>query len=149
MCLTISSCRESVVQATKSARSNALKFYIGVLLAVLFFGGFLAKSYWEEYTFNRDVKKLLAYYKHVLPGSIADGDEHNAMVIVWKYRHKKQKLWDSLERKYLYAVREVDEWEGFLEEKAKAGENEGEMEENLDEQDEVNDESSAGGEQEL
>lgn len=106
--------RQSVVQATKSARNSALQYYIGVTLAVLFFGGFLARSYWEEYTFNRDTKKLLAYYKHAIPGSISDGDENNARFLVWKFRHKKKKLWSGLEKKYGIPVREVHEWEGYV-----------------------------------
>lgn len=111
---------ESVVQATKSARNSAIRYYIGIALAILFFGGFLVRSYWEEYTFNRDTKKLLAYYKHVVPGSIADGDDRNAMHIVWKYRSSKQKLWAVLEKKYGVPVREAHEWDGY---KAKSSAN--------------------------
>lgn len=103
-----------MVQATKSARNSALQYYIGVTLAVLFFGGFLARSYWEEYTFNRDTKKLLAYYKHAIPGSISDGDENHARFLVWKFRHKKKKLWSGLEKKYGIPVREVHEWEDYV-----------------------------------
>jgi hypothetical protein len=80
------------------------------LLAVAFFGGFLVKSYWEEHVFKRDTRKLLAYYKHALPGSFADGDELNARYLVWKYRGKKDKLWKRLEKKYGVPVREVHEW---------------------------------------
>lgn len=70
----------------------------------------------EEYVLTRDAKKLLAYYKHVVPGSISDGDERNAMYLAYKYRHKKDKLWASLEKKYGVPIREVDEWEGYSEE---------------------------------
>lgn len=66
--------RASVVQATKSARLSAIQWYLGIAFAILFFGGFLAKSYWEEYVFERDTRKLLAYYKRVIPGSMSDGD---------------------------------------------------------------------------
>jgi hypothetical protein len=40
----------------------------------------LAKSYWEEYVFQRDTSKLLAYYKHVVPGSMSDGDLQVSML---------------------------------------------------------------------
>jgi hypothetical protein len=105
--------RESVVQATKSARTAKFQFYLGIGLAVLFFGGFLVRSYWEEHVFERDTQKLLNYYRNVVPGSIADGDERNARFIVWKYRNNKQKLWNHLETKYGIPVLELDEWEGF------------------------------------
>ena len=72
-----------------------------------FFGGFLVKSYVEEKTFDRDVQKLLQYYKHVLPGSIMDGDIHQARYVVYKYRHKKHKLWKNLEKKYGEPVRDL------------------------------------------
>ena len=101
--------RESVVQATKSARNSALRWYLGVFFAIAFFGGFLIKSYWEERVFERDTRRLLAYYKHVLPGSMSDGDKHNARYLVWKYRGKKEKLWRSLEKKYGEPV--LNEWE--------------------------------------
>ena len=103
-------CSESVVQATKTARNSALRWYLGVFLAIAFFGGFLVKSYWEEAVFERDTKRLLAYYKHVIPGSIQDGDEHNARYLVWKYRGKKEKLWKSLEKKYGEPVLHENEW---------------------------------------
>jgi len=102
--------RESVVQATKTARNSKLQYYLGVFFAIAFFGGFLVKSYWEERVFNRDTRRLLAYYKHVVPGSLSDGDEHNARYLVWKYRGKKDKLWKSLEKKYGEPVLEEFEW---------------------------------------
>lgn len=58
------------------------------------------KSWWEERVFERDTRRLLAYYKHVTPNSIQDGDEYNARYLVWKYRGKKDKLWRSLQKKY-------------------------------------------------
>jgi hypothetical protein len=70
------SVRISVVQATKSARRSAFLWYLGIAFCILFFGGFLAKSYWEEFVFERDTRKLLAYYKHVIPGAMSDGDLH-------------------------------------------------------------------------
>jgi hypothetical protein len=106
--------RQSVVQATKSARTAKFQFYLGVGLAVLFFGGFLVRSYWEEYVLERDTKKLLNYYKHAIPGSIADGDERNARFIVYKYRDNKQKLWDHLEKKYGIPVLEPHQWEDYV-----------------------------------
>jgi hypothetical protein len=66
--------RASVVQATKSARMSAIQWYLGIAFAILFFGGFLVKSYWDEYVFERDTRRLLAYYKNVVPGSMSDGD---------------------------------------------------------------------------
>ena len=101
---------ESVVQATQSARNNAIRWYVGVLAAILFFGGFLVKSWWEERVFERDTRRLLAYYKNVIPGSMSDGDENNARYVVWKYRGKKQKLWNSLEKKYGEPVLHEHEW---------------------------------------
>jgi hypothetical protein len=100
-----------VVQATVTARNSKLRYYIGVLFAILFFGGFLVKSYVEEKVFVRDTKRLLMYYKHVAPGTHADGDEYNARYLVWKYRGKKKKLWDRLEKKYGVPVRYAHEWE--------------------------------------
>jgi hypothetical protein len=83
---------------------------LGVILAISFFGGFLVKSYWEERVFDRDTRRLLAYYKHALPGSMSDGDLHNSRYVVWKYRNKKEKLWRGLEKKYGIAVLQEDEW---------------------------------------
>jgi hypothetical protein len=99
-----------VVQATKSARNSKVRWYLGVFFAIAFFGGFLVKSYWEESVFERDTRRLLAFYKHVLPGSIQDGDLHNARYLVWKYRGKKEKLWRSLEKKYGSPVLLEHEW---------------------------------------
>lgn len=113
-----------MVQATQSARNSTLRYWIGIILAVAFFGGFLVKSYWEEAVFERDTNRLLAYYKHVLPGSMQDGDEHNARYLVWKYRGKKDKLWRVLEKKYGHPVLHANEWPDVEEE-----EDEGEEEE--------------------
>jgi len=101
--------RESVVQATKSARNSKIRYYGGIFLAIAFFGGFLVKSYWEERVFDRDTRRLLAYYKHVIPGSLSDGDLYNARYLVYKYRNKKAKLWKNLEKKYGEPV--LHEWE--------------------------------------
>lgn len=101
--------RESVVQAVKTARNSALRYYLGIFAAIAFFGGFLIKSYWEERVFERDTRRLLAYYKNVIPGSMSDGDLHNARYLVWKYRSKKDKLWRNLEKKYGEPV--LHEWE--------------------------------------
>ena len=121
--------RESVVQANTSARNSAVRWYVGVFLAVAFFGGFLVKSYWEEAVFERDTRRLLAYYKHVVPGSMQDGDEHNARYLVWKYRGKKEKLWRSLEKKYGSPVLLEHEWK---DDDGETGENQ-EEHEDLDE----------------
>jgi hypothetical protein len=131
--------RESVVQATKSARNSAIRWYLGVLFAIVFFGGFLVKSYWEERVFERDARRLLAFYKHVVPGSISDGDEHNARYMVWKYRNKKEKLWRGLEKKYGEPVLHEHEWPEFVEEE-KAEEEEPE---NLDEPGDTSEESGS------
>lgn len=120
--------RESVVQATKSARNSALRYYLGIFLAIAFFGGFLVKSYWEERVFQRDTRRLLAFYKNVVPGSLSDGDEHNARYLVWKYRGKKAALWKNLEKKYGEPV--LNEWEWP---EVEVVEEEPQEEENLDE----------------
>ena len=103
-------------------------WYVGVAFAVLFFGGFLVKSYWEEHVFERDTRRLLAYYKHVIPGSMSDGDLHNARYVVWKYRHKKEKLWKSLEKKYGSPVLQEDEWPDDDEENGNQGDGDDEHE---------------------
>jgi hypothetical protein len=120
--------RETVAQATVSARNSKLRYYLGIILAVAFFGGFLVKSWWEERVFERDTRRLLAYYKHALPGTMQDGDLHNSRYLVWKYRGKKDKLWRSLEKKYGFEVLYEHEWPE--EEEKEEG---GEEEENLDE----------------
>lgn len=133
--------RQSVVQATKSARLSAIQWYLGVGFAILFFGGFLVKSWWEERVFVRDTRRLLAYYKHVLPGSMLDGDIQNARYVVYKYRNKKNKLWRGLEKKYDVPVLMEDEWENW-------SENDGDDEEHED-LDANEDESTDEKEQEL
>mmetsp|Transcript_11461 Transcript_11461/g.23475 ORF Transcript_11461/g.23475 Transcript_11461/m.23475 type:complete len:888 (+) Transcript_11461:175-2838(+) len=102
---------QSVVQATKSARNSTIRYYVGIVLAILFFGGFMVKSYMEEKIFDRDVERVLAFYKHAAPGSISDGDERNARWLVYKYKGKKDKLWRRLEAKYGVPVRHSWEWE--------------------------------------
>jgi hypothetical protein len=99
-------------------------------LAVAFFGGFLVKSWWEERVFDRDTRRLLAYYKHILPGSIQDGDEHNARYLVWKYRGKKDKLWRILEKKYGEPVLHAHEYADIIKETAP----DEEEEQNLDDE---------------
>jgi len=120
--------RQSVVQATKSARNSAIQWYLGIAFAILFFGGFLVKSYWEQHVFERDTRRLLAYYKHVLPGSLLDGDEQNARYVVYKYRNKKEKLWRGLEKKYDEPVLLEHEWEEYN----KEGEDSDESEDHQD-----------------
>lgn len=105
--------RQSVVQATKSARNSTIMYYLGVAFATLFFGGFLLKSYWDEYALDRDTRRLLAYYKHVIPGSLLDGDFNNARYVAYKYRHSKKILWKGLEKKYDVKVLLEHEWEEF------------------------------------
>jgi len=100
--------RESVVQAMKSARGRLYEYYGWLTFAVLFFGGFFAKSYWEDYVWKRDTQRLLDYYAHIIPGSIQDGDRDTASWLAYKYRHNKEKLWNNLETKYGHPV--PDEW---------------------------------------
>lgn len=105
--------RESVVQANASARNSTIRYYVGIFLAIAFFGGFLVKSWWEDHVFERDTRRLLAYYKNVIPGSLSDGDLHNARYLVYKYRNKKEKLWKNLEKKYGAPVLLEDEWADY------------------------------------
>jgi len=135
-----------VVQATKTARYNKLTYYGGLALAILFFGGFFFKSYWDEYSFNRDTTKLLAYYKHVVPDSIADGDLNSARHIVWKHRHNRKRLWEKLEKKYGVPVREAHEWGDYDDGKGESVEGEEEEHEDLDEKDSEDEEAATGDE---
>ena len=116
------------MQAVVSSRNSTIRYWVGIILAIAFFGGFLIKSYWEERVFEVDTRRLMAYYKHVAPNSLADGDLQNARYLVWKYRGKKKALWKRLENKYGVPVRH--EWEWEAEEDTKQEETE---EENLDE----------------
>lgn len=127
---------ESVVQATVTARNSFLRYWIGLFLAVAFFGGFLIKSYWEERVFDRDTNRLLAYYKFTVPGSFQDGDNHNARYLVWKYRKNKEKLWRVLEKKYGEPVLQAHEYPDVVEEEpSEDGE-----EQNLDDEESSKDE---------
>lgn len=112
--------RESVVVATKSARNSTIRYYVGIIFAILFFGGFLFKSYWDEHVLNRDAARLLAFYKHVVPGSFHDGDEHSARYTCYKYRNKKEKLWRNLEKKYGVPVLIVHEYAEMRKDEAAA-----------------------------
>lgn len=77
-------------------------------------GYFLVKSFYDDFVLERDTKRLLAYYKHVLPGSMQAGDEHGARYTCYKYRHKKDKLWKNLERKYSEPVLSTKEYEAMF-----------------------------------
>jgi hypothetical protein len=134
--------RESVVQALKTSRKNAFYYYLGLGLAILFFGGFFVKSWYEEYTLKRDTARLLAFYKHVLPGSIHDGDHRSAQWVAYKYRHKKKKLWASLEKKYGFKVLYPHEWGDGPQPTGTASQNSGDEDETVnldDEDDDIND----------
>jgi len=131
---------ESVAIATKSARNSKIRYYAGLLFAILFFGGFLFKSYWDDYVMNRDALRLLAFYRHNVPGSFNDGDEHHARYTCYKYRNKKDKLWKNLEKKYGVPVLETHEYKKLEEEKAAAEAAEQEETMNLDEEEEKADE---------
>lgn len=104
----LTSDNKSVQQANTSARWSKLRYVLWILFLVCFLGGFLVKSYVEDKVFDRDVKKLLAYYEHVTPHSMNVGDKHRARYLVYKYRNKKAKLWKNLENKYGVPV--PDEW---------------------------------------
>jgi hypothetical protein len=117
---------------------------LGVIGAIVFFGGFMIKSYWEEHVFERDTRRLFAYYKHLAPGTLAAGDKHNSRYLVWKYRGKKAKLWRSLEKKYGEPVLHEWEWpEDDEEDKAEDEDEDADLD--LDEADEA----PKDGEQEL
>ena len=45
-----------------------------------------------------------------MPESIHDGDEGTARWLVYKYSGKKNKLWETLEKKYGVAVPQAHEW---------------------------------------
>jgi hypothetical protein len=102
--------RTSVVVATKEARNSKIRYYFGILFLILFCGGFLFKSWYDDYVLERDTKRLLAFYHHVIPGSIQDGDVHNARYTCYKFRSKKAKLWSKLEKKYGERVLETHEY---------------------------------------
>lgn len=102
---------QSVVQATKSARNSTIRYYVGIAAAILFFGGFMVKSYMEEKIFERDVQRVLAFYKHAAPGTISDGDDRNARWLVYKYKGRKDKLWRRLSAKYDMEVKQAWEWD--------------------------------------
>ena len=117
-------CRETIVQATKSARNSKLLRWGGILGSILFIGGFLVKSFVEERIFERDTQRVLAYYKHAAPNSFHDGDERQARYLVWKYKGKKDKLWRRLETKYNVPVKHAWEWEDDEEDAEKKEEDE-------------------------
>ena len=84
------------------------------------------------------MKRILAFYKHVAPNTINDGDKGNAYYLCWKYKGKKNKLWRRLETKYDQPVLTLKEYEELeAEAAAKAKEEE---EENLDLDDEKKEE---------
>ena len=111
--------RESVVQAVKSARGRMFEKYGWWAFAILFFGGFFVKSYWEDYVWKRDTQRLLDYYAHVIPGSIQDGDRDTASWLAYKYRNNKAKLWTNLETKYGVPVPDGDWPEDWVDPVAK------------------------------
>lgn len=105
---------KSIDQSLKSGRSSAFYYYLRIILAVLFFGGLLVKSFVEDTVAKRDVERILKFYKHVLPGSFSDGDTHNARYLVWKYRGKMESLWKKLETKYGVPVLHPNEWDEYV-----------------------------------
>ena len=99
-----------MVVATKEARNSKIRWYLGILFLILFCGGFLFKSWYDDFVLERDTKRLLAYYHQVVPGSIQDGDVHNARWTCYKFRNKKKKLWKNLEKKYGEPVLQAHEY---------------------------------------
>lgn len=105
--------RQSVMKALQEKRKSKITYYVLIIAATLYLGGFMVKSWYEEYRFDADTEKLLRYYKFVAPGSLADGDLNQARYLVWKYRGRTEKLWKRLEIKYGVSVEDVPD---FLEE---------------------------------
>jgi len=100
--------RQSVVQSTRTARSDKIKYYIGLLACILFFGGFAVKSYWDEYVLNRDAHRLLTYYKFVTPDKLGADNLRNARYTVYRYRADLDRLWRRLHLRYGVKVPERD-----------------------------------------
>lgn len=96
---------------------------------------------------ERDTKRLLAFYKHVVPGSFHDGDEHNARYTCYKYRSKKDRLWRNLERKYGEPVLLTHEYEELFAANAASEEEEATID--LDDGDDENKESDEESKEEL
>lgn len=119
---------QTIEQAFKAAKSSTFWYYFKILFAIAFFGGFMVKSYWEEYSREECVERILAFYKRAAPNSINDGDRHNAHYVCWKYKGKRDKLYKRLELKYGIPVKMVHEWDDDVEDKKPEDE-----EENLDE----------------
>lgn len=101
--------KQSIVQALETKRRNSISYFLWTLAAIIFFGGFMFKSWYDDYRFQADTAKLLAYYGHVVPDTLAAGDEGQARYLVYKYRGRIDKLWRRLEVKYGVAV--PDSWE--------------------------------------
>ena len=66
------------------------------------------KSWYGEVTFKKNTNKLLSYYSHVTPESLAAGDKRQAQYLVWKYGNNIDLLWRRLEVKYGIPV--PDSW---------------------------------------
>ena len=107
---------KTIEQAFKAAKSSTFWYYIKIVFAIAFFGGFMVKSYWEERSREQCVERILAFYKRAAPNTINDGDKHNAHYICWKYKGKRDKLYKKLETKYGIPVKYVHEWEDEKEE---------------------------------
>ena len=137
---------ETIVQATKSARNSKLLRYGTIAGLTLFIGGFLVKSFVEERVFERDTRRVLAYYKRAAPNSFHDGDERQARYLVWKYKGKKDALWRRLEAKYDMKV--LHEWEWPEEEEGEGAEEGGaEKEDETEDLDGEGDGSDGGGDE--
>lgn len=139
---------QSIEQALKSAKSSTFWYWFRIIAVVGFVGGFLVKSFVEDRIRERDVTRVLKYYKHVAPGTISDGDRHNAYYLCWKYKNKKDKLWKKLEHKYGVPVLQTKEYEAIeAEEEAAAAAKAASEPEEVDLDEEEN--TSKGGEEEL
>lgn len=138
--------RTSVVVATKEARNSKIRWYLGVLFLILFCGGFLFKSWYDDFVLERDTKRLLAFYKHIVPGSIHDGDVHNARYTCYKFRNKKSKLWRKLESKYGEPVLKPEDYEKI---KVTVSQSNNDEDETIDLDEDQGSDSKASNEDEL
>jgi len=120
---------KSIDEALKDSKVNTFLSYAKWIFFIGILGYFFVRSFMEDYIAKRDAEKLLAYYKHVVPNTISDGDERNARYLIWKYKKSKEKLWKTLENKYGVPVREAHEWPEEDEAESDANEEE---EEDLD-----------------
>lgn len=140
--------RQSILQAVKTARNTSIWWYVRVFSAIVFFGGFFLKSLIDDRIRKHDVKRILAFYKQAAPGTMNDGDNHNAQYLCWKYKGTKDKLWRRLETKYGEPVKELHEYEAMADEEEdgeeKKEEEKSNDETNEDEEEDLDKDTSNG-----